>query len=181
MPQQRMRALGRYEVTRLLAASLVLVLMALPGASQAGALPAPTGGVILTVRGNIEATNVDGTAQFDLAMLDQLPRRDVTTETPWYDGVHTFDGALLSKVLEAVGAHGKALRVVAINGYEATIPMDDVDRFPVILATRLDGKLLSIREKGPIFVVYPFDLNADLYNEVYYGRSVWQVQAIDVM
>ena len=167
-------------MARLLAMVLTLIAVAPPGAFAEG-IAAPTGKVILTVRGQIETTNVNDTAEFDLAMLDQIEQRPVTAETPWYDEAHTFDGALLSEVLEAVGARGTELRVTALNGYEATIPMADVERFPMILATRVDGNLLSVREKGPIFVIYPFDLGDELYNELYYGRSVWQVQAIDVM
>ena len=109
-----------------------------------------------------------------------MPKRETTAETPWYDGARTFQGPLLSEVLEAVGANGSELRVRAINGYEATIPIADVDAYPVILATRIDGKVLSIRDKGPIFVIYPFDLGPALYNEVYYERSVWQVETLDV-
>jgi hypothetical protein len=149
-------------------------------APAAAPLGEPAGHVILTVDGQIGATNGAGAARFDLAMLDAMPKRATTAETPWFDGARTFEGPLLSEVLEAVGAEGTELRVRAINGYEAVIPLDDVAAWPIILATRIDGKPLSIRDKGPIFVIYPFDLEPDLYNEVYYARSVWQVEALDV-
>jgi hypothetical protein len=157
----------------------MLLALALPASS--GPLSAPAGRVILTVTGNIGVTNADDVARFDLAMLDALPGRETTAQTPWYDQPHTFKGTLLSAVLDAAGAKGKALRVRAINGYEAVIPMDDVASYPIILATRIDGKELSVRDKGPIFVIYPFDLSPDLYNEVYYTRSVWQVEALEVL
>jgi hypothetical protein len=114
-------------------------------------------------------------------MLDAMASRTTTAETPWFDKVHTFEGPLLSAVLDAARAEGKALRVRAINGYEAIIPMEDVERYPIILATRIDGKVLSVRDKGPVFVIYPFDTSPELYNEVYYTRSVWQVETMEVL
>ena len=40
---------------------------------RAASLAAPAGKVLLTVRGKIANTNADGSARFDLAMLDALP------------------------------------------------------------------------------------------------------------
>ena len=50
----------------------------------------------------------------------------------------------------------------------------------MILATKRDGAMMSVREHGPIFVIYPFDQEPDLYNEKYFSRSVWQVSTIIV-
>jgi hypothetical protein len=157
------------------------LLLAVAAPAVSGELAAPSGPVILTVTGKVGTTNSDAAAAFDLAMLDALAARETTAKTPWFDEAHTFKGSLLSAVLEAAGAHGTALRVRAINGYEAVIPMEDVASWPIILATRIDGKELSVRDKGPIFVIYPFDLNPDLHNEVYYTRSVWQVETMEVL
>ena len=49
-----------------------------------------------------------------------------------------------------------------------------------ILATRMDGQLMSVRDKGPLFLIYPFDLDSGLYNEKYFARSVWQIKEIEV-
>ena len=160
--------------------AIALLLLPVTPAFAGASLANPTGRIILTVTGKISTTNAEGAAQFDLELLEAMPKRETTAETPWYDGVRTFQGPLLSEVLKAVGANGSELRVRAINGYEATIPIEDVDAYPVILATRIDGKVLSVRDKGPIFVIYPFDLGPALYNEVYYERSVWQVENLDV-
>lgn len=39
---------------------------------------------------------------------------------------------------------------------------------------------MSVRDKGPLFLIYPFDDNPDLFDEVYFGRSVWQIAQIVV-
>ena len=151
-----------------------------PLPSFADDLPLPVGPVVLTVSGNIANTNVDDTAQFDLAMLDALAQRETVTETPWYDGAQAFSGPLATAILDAVGAKGSLITVRAINEYSAEIPVADLVDNPVIFASRLNGEILSVRDKGPLFVIYPFDLTPDLYNEVYFGRSVWQVNTISV-
>lgn len=148
--------------------------------SFAEKLEAPAGEVILTIDGNIENGNADGKAVFDLAMLDALPQRTTKTLTPWYNGEQSFSGPVIKLLLDSVGAHGTMVTVRALNDYSAEIPMEDFIANPVILASRLDGDTLSVRDKGPLFVVYPFEFDSTLYNEVYFGRSVWQVASITV-
>lgn len=161
-------------------ASLVLAAGLAAAPAVAGDLPKPQGKVVLTVTGKIGTQNSTEGAQFDLAMLENLPGRVSSVNTPWYDSRKTFEGPLGSAVLDAVGATGTTLRVVALNDYAAEIPAEDFRKHAVILATKLDGKPMSVREKGPIFVIYPFDADPSLFNEKYFNRSVWQVKSIEV-
>jgi hypothetical protein len=163
---------------RTLAALGVTVLLA--PAVQAGELPLPSGDVVLTVTGAIDNTNIKGQALFDMGMLDALPSRTTTTNTPWYDSKVSFKGPLGADLLKSVGAHGTMVRVTAIDDYASEIPLQDFLDSPVIFATSLNGQPMSVRDKGPIFVVYPFDIRPDLYNEAYFGKSVWQVKAIEI-
>ncbi|MFL0694177.1 MAG: molybdopterin-dependent oxidoreductase [Agrobacterium tumefaciens] len=149
-------------------------------ATAALALEAPTGPVILTVMGEISNTNAGDTAQFDMAMLEKLKGRKGEMETPWTEGKVTFEGPLLREILAAVGATGTSLKVRALNDYAADVPAEDA-KLDTILATKIDGKPMSIRDKGPLMLVYPFDLNADLFNEKYFSRSVWQIKEIEVI
>lgn len=148
-------------------------------ASVALALDAPTGPVVLTVKGAISNTNAGDTAQFDLAMLEKLKGRKGEMETPWTEGKVTFEGPLLREILNAAGATGANLKVRALNDYAADVPAEDA-KLDTILATKLNGKAMSIRDKGPLMLVYPFDLDAGLYNEKYFSRSVWQIKEIEV-
>lgn len=149
-------------------------------ATFALALEKPSGDVILTVSGHIEHANVGDTAQFDLAMLEKLTARTGQMETPWTTGRVTFSGPLLKAVLDAAGADGQTLTVKALNDYSADVPIEDARTFDTILATKMNGKPMSVRDKGPLFLIYPFDENPDLYNEKYFSRSVWQIREIEV-
>jgi len=169
-----------HTLKHLLAICLALWL-ALPSASVAEPLATPTGEVILEMGGAVSITNGDGVARFDLPLLDALPQRETRTNTPWYDGVHVFSGPTFTDLLAAVGAEGSTLRVTAINDYAVEMPIAELTSHPVILATRLDGEEMSIRDKGPLFVIFPFDEAPELVNELSFSRSVWQVRQIEVL
>lgn len=150
-------------------------------APYAYALEKPTGEVVLTVKAaNLRHANLDGTAQFDLAMLEALAGRRGKMETPWTSGKVEFSGPLLRAVLDAAGAQGSKLRVIALNDYSAEVPMEDASKIDTMLATRMDGKRMSVRDKGPLFLIYPFDADPSLFNEKYFSRSVWQISKIEV-
>jgi hypothetical protein len=51
---------------------------------------------------------------------------------------------------------------------------------PLGRATRQNGELMTLRNKGPLFVIYPFDEVPALKSEVYFNRSVWQIKSIQV-
>jgi hypothetical protein len=163
----------------LLAGALLALLYIAPAA--AGELPAPTGPVILTLTGDIANSNGNGQAAFAMAMLEALPGRSASMETPWTNGVTRFDGPLLRAVLEAAGAKGATLKLKAINDYAADVPIEDATGIDSMLALKMDGKPMSVRDKGPVFMIRPFDTNPELYNEKYFSRSVWQIKEIEVV
>jgi hypothetical protein len=145
------------------------------------ALPKPSGSVILRVKGEISVSNAAGAAEFDRAMLQKLPGRKAQVKTPWEEGVVDFEGPRLDAVLEAAGASGSRIIVRALNDYSVEIPMSDAIEFPTILAMTRNGASMSIRDKGPLFLIYPFDLKPELYTETYFSRSVWQISEIEVL
>ncbi|ATH77989.1 hypothetical protein CLM76_10465 [Vreelandella venusta] len=144
------------------------------------ALEAPAGQVVLEVAGKLTHTNAGDEAHFDRAMLEALAQRTTRTSTPWHDGVVSFEGPLGRALLEAVGADGEQMRVIALNDYASTIPVSDFQEYDVILAMSADGSPLRIRDHGPLFVIYPFDENPSLLNEEILTRSVWQVKRIEI-
>ena len=149
-------------------------------AAAAEPLPSPTGKPILTISGKISITNNGGTAQVDRPMLEALGMTTVETTGPWYEGTAKFEGVNLDKLMKLVGASGERVDVVALNDYSSEIPMKDFASYNVILAIKRNGEYMPVRDKGPLFVIYPFDSNPELKNQTFYGRSVWQVSKIIV-
>lgn len=172
-------AMMRRQVTMGLAAMMAGI--GLAAAQPAGGpLAEPTGRIILAVSGKISVTNDGESAKFDRAMLEELGMVSFTTATPWYDGPVTFEGVPMARLLQRLGAQGEMVQAVALNDYSTEIPVADFARWGVVLALKRDGSYLTIRDKGPLFIVYPYDTNAELRSPRYYGRSPWQVARLVV-
>jgi hypothetical protein len=39
---------------------------------------------------------------------------------------------------------------------------------------------MPVRDKGPLFIIYPFDTDASLRSERYYSRAAWQLKSIEI-
>ncbi len=149
-------------------------------ATLVGALEAPTGRIILQVSGEITESNSDGSMEFDLDMLDALGVTTVTTETPWTEGPVSFQGVLIRDLLATVGSTGTSVDAEALNDYTVTIPVSDFSQYDVILATRANGEVLTVRDRGPVWIIYPWTDQPMLQNEIYYSRSIWQLKSLIV-
>jgi hypothetical protein len=150
-------------------------------APPASALERPTEPVVLTLQGRIRSQNHGATAVFDMRMLAALPQHGYATRTPWYAKARRFGGPLLRDVLAAAGAQGATLRLKALNDYQVDMPWDDAQRYDVMLARLLDEQPMSVRDRGPLMVIYPFDTRPELRSAVYYSRSAWQLHTIEVL
>jgi hypothetical protein len=145
-------------------------------APLAGLSVAQSAPVVLTVR---SAGGAD--RKFDMVSLEHMPQRDIVTATPWYDKPHKFTGPLLRDVLAAAGAKGDKLKAIALNDYVVEIPAADALKYDVIVARLLDDKPMPRREKGPLFIIYPFDEQAELRKQLYFTRCAWQLKEIEVI
>jgi hypothetical protein len=141
---------------------------------------APKGAVILTVTGKIGVKNTPDAAVFDAALLDALPQKSFVTKTPWFKEPVKFTGPLLRDVLQALKADGKTVNAIALNDYKVAIPISDALQYDVLLARQINGRVITVREKGPVFIIYPFDSAPELRNLTYYSRSIWQVKALGI-
>lgn len=161
----------------------VLSLMALLFSAFVQVHSAPQGPILLTVSGAIQPTaSGQFVRHFDRAQLEALEQASITTRTPWTEESHLYQGVLGRGLIEAVGAQqASILRITALNDFSADIPIADLLTYPLILAMQKDGRRLRVRDRGPLFVIYPFDAYPQLKTEVYYNRSVWQVRHIEFL
>jgi hypothetical protein len=137
--------------------------------------------VILTVSGNIAVSNSEnGKALFDREMLYALGLTDITTTTSWTDGEQLFRGVLLRTVLQRVGAKGTTINATALNDFEAPIPVEEVERYDVLLATEMNGAEMKVSDKGPIWIVYPRSDHPELLDPILNDRWVWQLSSLEV-
>lgn len=156
--------------------AFLFVLFALAASFTAGVAFAED--PILTVG---KAGSPEDKVVFDRAALEALPASVIVTSTIWTDGTHEFTGVYLSDLLAAVGAPNSAIRATALNDYGIDIPAEDAAPGAALIAYRMDGQPMSIREKGPLWIVYPYDTQPKYRTEVIYSRSIWQLDRIEVL
>ena len=174
----RRTVLGALRPGLVLAATLGM-LAAMPARAQGFA--APAGEVILTISGTIANTNADGKLALDRALLESLPQHEFATTTIWTEGVITFRGVLLRDLLQAVGAKGATVALTALNDYRISMPAADVTATGPMLAYLMNGAPMSVRQKGPVWLVYPYDADPAFRTEQTYARSIWQLDRIEVL
>lgn len=152
-----------------LGAALCLVLAL---ASTAQALDEPQGAVVLTVTGAIEKTNrgpfdesrdsffayhekeFDRAAAFDRAMLEALGTVRVTIDYPGLAAPLNLEGPRLADLLATVGAAGRSLSVMALDGFVSEIAAEELESLEWIVALKRDGRYLGLGQRGPLWLVY---------------------------
>jgi hypothetical protein len=147
----------------------------------AAELPSPHNKPILEIKGRISVTNTpEHTAVFDREMLEQIGVSKVQTSTPWTDGRPVFEGVLMSELLKRVGAKGESITAVALNDYKVTLPVSDFEKYPIILAFKMDGQVLKVRDKGPLWIIYPQDEFSELRDKSVHQKWIWQIKEFEV-
>jgi|JI10StandDraft_1071094.scaffolds.fasta_scaffold248967_2 hypothetical protein len=132
---------------------------------------------VLEITGKVASAPV----QLDMAALQRLPQQSFKTNTPWTREPHTYSGPLLRDVLALAGAQGAVtIKAIALNDYQISIPAEDAAKLGVIVAHQIDGKAIPVRERGPLFVIYPFDSASELRSTRYYERSIWQLKSMRI-
>ena len=156
--------------------SLVSMMASLPAFALIGQnVRADADEAILSVRLN------DSEAQFTDATLSDLPQVSFSTTTLWTQGQISFAGPTLQSVLEATGAMQDvaAIRLTALNDYSVTMETALIGPNAPIVANRIDGVPFSVRDKGPLWIMFPFDLDIRYRSESFYALSIWQLSHIE--
>jgi len=149
------------------------------------ALEAPKGDIVLVIDGNIKlgntARNGKPVAEFDLNMLKALGSTSITTSTPWTD-ISDYTGVRLDTLLASVGANPKTsvIRATAVNDYWFDLQQLKMDSYPIIVAYERNGQPMSLRELGPLWVMFPWDQYPELLTAKNKASSVWQLIGLTV-
>ena len=141
-------------------------------------LPAPTGDVLITISGEIANESSDSAVIMDMAQLQAFPAKEFTTSTIWIEEDVTFTGVSLKALLEHADVKGSTIEAVALNDYKVEIPIDSLTDEAPIVAYHMDGQEMSPRDKGPRWIVYPYDADPKYRSEVIYSRSIWHLDRI---
>ncbi|WP_262184502.1 hypothetical protein [Pseudomonas sp. 5P_3.1_Bac2] len=117
------------------------------------------------------------------AQIDALPPHSISLQLPQalgIEGFHSWHGVSVQDLLKLTDSNGQNLRIQALNGYYTVMPRSDIEHYNPVLANYRDGNKLSIRDKGPFMLIYPFQQYNELNQQLYMNRSVWQINEIHI-
>lgn len=126
----------------------------------------------------LTVTGPQGSTEYDMAALEALGQASFTTSTIWTEGPHLFTGVPLATLLREAGIEEGSVTATAVNDYAVEIPVEGLTEDYPLVAYRMDDRQMSLRDKGPLWVVYPYDSAPDLQSEVIYSRSIWQLDRL---
>ncbi len=149
--------------------------------AQGEDLPPLNGPVVLTVTGLDPQAFPGGVVEYDVARLESLRNIVVRTSTIWTNGKHSYTGVNLQALTRNLKIQDRMLHFHALNDYAIEFPASEAAADGPILAYKVDGALMSVRDKGPIWVIFPFDDAAKYRTDTIYSRSIWQLDRIDVL
>lgn len=92
--------------------------------------------------------------------------------------VHKVIGPRFRDVLRHFSVEGTIADAIALDAYRINIPVEDAEKYDVVLATSIDGKKLTARDRGPLWIIYPLSGHPELMAPLYEARSVWQLKEL---
>lgn len=120
----------------------------------------------------------------DMSNLDSMPQETILTSLPAslsITGKNEWSGVSLKYIVDNLGAkEDSVIELAALNDYVISIPMKSINSYNPVLASRLNGKTISIRNKGPLILIYPFDKYREINTPLYQDYTIWMIHEIRI-
>lgn len=136
--------------------------------------PVASEGTVLTIKG--PKRNI----QYTLSQVEKIGLKKLVTSTYWPDDNGEFNGVLLRDLLRDAGIERSSrIKVTALDDYTTIIPREDWQKWDVLVATRHEKKVMSIRQKGPLRMIYPKDIGGEVAASDMRIRWIWAIKTIE--
>jgi len=133
---------------------------------------------ILTVTVKL-ADGTEMSTEFTREDLQAVGITSVYTGNDYVDGLVEFEGPLMRDLMMAVGGQkAKIARLSAVNDYTVEVDVEEFFNYNVIIALRQNGEALSLRDKGPIWLIYPMSDHVELQEPAFNSRLIWQLDRV---
>lgn len=144
--------------------------------------PADNNRKLLTVS-TAQVKQCNGDMALDGKALLALPQQRFTTKHTWAEQAEEFSGPLLKDVLSLACPNIKVSRLMlkAINDYSVEMDFSKLQAYKPIIALSVNGQRLSIRNKGPLWVMLPVDEFAELPPRSLDDMMIWQLSDINIL
>ena len=180
-------AFGVVSIARHVCINVCITVLAILCLNTAYALEPVSGNVLLVIDGNIDKSNASRNnvpiAEFDRELLESMDSTTISTSTPWTgDDIAEFTGVRISTLPNKLGvsANDAVLRATGADDYWFELSDMDFDKYPIIVAFAKNGERMSVRELGPLWIIFPWDDFPELLTEKSKASSVWQLIELTV-
>ena len=154
---------------------IVLVAIFWSGIAQSETVVQPN--YVLNVEVKNKGTDTFAKFGFNVAALERLAKNEIVTTTIWTEGVQTFEGVLLLDFLSHIGVTSGYVEAYAANEYFVEIPVNDATLEAPLIAYKRNGEYMTLRDKGPLWIVFPYDSSEDYRTDEVFSQSIWQVDS----
>lgn len=116
---------------------------------------------------------------FDREELEAFPQTTIVTQSPFFDGEVRFTGPTVKRIIDSFELSGNTqIKLHALNDYSVTASVKEILSLDAIIATRQDSKIMSVRNRGPFWVMLPLSNRPELDHENYHRFMIWQLSRI---
>lgn len=127
---------------------------------------------------SLTITNGDTVVELQSEDVVALQQTSFETSTIWTEGTINFSGPSLKSVLELADITDGVVTLTALNDYAIKIAVEDITENAPIVAYLMNDEPFSRREKGPYWVVFPYDSDTKYQQEEIYAVSIWQLVSV---
>jgi hypothetical protein len=60
------------------------------------------------------------------------------------------------------------------------VPAADAEIADVIVAYRMNGEYMRVRDKGPMWLIYPLTSQPELDTEATHAKMIWQLKSLEL-
>ena len=104
-----------------------------------------------------------------------------STSLPWLKEQNEFSGFKVSELLQYLKLDKvTSVTFSALNDYRSTTSIEDIIQYEPIIAYKINGKTLKIRDKGPYWLVFNLDKHPQISTDQYFDKMVWQINRITI-
>ena len=116
-----------------------------------------------------------------MADLKKLPAAGFETTTIWTEGMQHFEGVLLKDLAAHLGFDEGNIELSALNEYLVEMAVADIATSEALIAYARNGEAMPARDKGPLWMVFPYDRDPKFRSETAFALSIWQLDRITLL
>ena len=129
----------------------------------------------------LKITSSLGDKELSINDIEKIGMKRIGTPTFWSEDDGVYEGVLISDFLKHFELEKRdSIIVYALDDYSASIKREVWEKWPIILATRRDGKLLKIKDKGPTRIIFPNVIGGIITESYWRVKWVWNIKNIRV-